>query len=522
MSRPIRVLVVEDCEDDALLAMRMLRRGGLEPTYRRVQDIDSLRAALDEDRWDAVISDFTMPGFSGLKALNVLRETGLDIPFIFVSGTIGEEIAVEAMKAGASDYVMKQNLARLAPVLERELAQATIRQHHRQVEADLRKYELQLHHAQKMESLGTLAGGIAHDFNNILGVILGNAVLACAEVGIDSTSLPYLSEIQKAALRARNLVRQILTFSRGQPPELVTQPLRPIVEETHRMLRSMLPARVELDFTLTDATLHVHADATQIQQVLMNLCTNAWQALEDGIGRVGIGLEAVELDDGACQRLGGLTRGAYAHLWVSDTGLGMDAATRERIFEPFFTTKPVGQGTGLGLAVVHGIVAGHQGAVNVESEPGRGSVFHLHFPVFEPDPAAPAAPSADIEASHGNGRHVLYVDDDETMVVMVTHLLQHAGYQVDGFQNAKQAIEAVREDPEGFDIVVTDYNMPEYSGLDVAQALSRIRPGLPVVISSGYITDELRIDARNVGVKGLLEKENTFQELGNLVGRLLA
>jgi signal transduction histidine kinase len=647
---PIHLLIVEDSEDDVRLAVRMLRRGGFEPTWLRVQDMAAMKAAFAEaGRWDAVLSDFRLPGFTGVEALEVFRATGLDIPFIIFSGTIGEETAVAAMKAGASDYVMKQNLARLAPVMERELAQAKIRAQHRQsqidlavsrdqyvdlydfapvgyltlsaeglisqvnltgadmlaapragllhtrfaqfvapaeterwyqhflrvlhhgekqrlelalrsscgdafqaqldcmrvgagsgaplvrvaltdisdckkAEADLRHFEAQLRDIQKMESLGTLAGGIAHDFNNILGAILGNVVLAREELGPGHPALLSLEEIHKASLRARNLVQQILTFSRREQQALVTQPLRPVVEETRQMLRATLPARVELEVRLTDTPLHVHADATQVQQVLMNLCTNAWHALADGNGRIALGLDAVTLDGDAALALGGIPPGPYAHLWVSDTGSGMDLVTRERIFEPFFTTKPVGQGTGLGLSVVHGILSAHRGAIAVDSQPGRGSTFHLYFPVVarrQDDAGAPDAP-AEPEVPQGHGRHVLYVDDDEMMVLMVERILERSGYRVSGYQDAQEAVEAVREHPDDFDFVVTDFNMPDFSGLDVAHELARIRPELPVVISSGYITDELRSEARLAGVQSLLEKQNTFQELTALVGRLLS
>jgi signal transduction histidine kinase len=526
MSKPVKVLIVEDSDDDARLVVRMLRLGGFSPSYRRVQDIESLRRAFQEETWDAVLSDFRMPSFNGVEALRVFRGLDLDIPFIFVSGTIGEEVAVEAMKAGASDYVMKQNLARLAPVLERELAQAVIRAEHRRAHVELElsrdHYEAQLRHAQKMESIGTLAGGIAHDFNNILGGILGNTALALEALGEAHPASTHLHEVHKASVRARTLVRQILTFSRREPQELIAQSLRPVVEETRRLLRATLPAGVELDVTLGDEAPHVHADATQIQQVLMNLCTNAWHALKDGVGRVAIGLDAVTLDAAAGQRLGGLPSGPYAHLWVSDTGTGMDAATRERIFEPFFTTKPVGQGTGLGLSVAHGIVVAHRGAIAVDSVPGKGSTLHLYLPAVESVAAAASAQDAAQLDTLGHGERVLYVDDDEIMVLMVERLLQRSGYRVSTFQSANAALAAVRDDPDTFDFVVTDFNMPECSGLDLAHELARIRPELPVVISSGYITDDLLDLAREAGVRGLIEKQNTFEDLCELLARVLS
>ena len=651
MRKAIKVLIVEDSEDDAKLAMRVLRQGGFIPTYLRVENVDALTAAFGEERWDAVLSDFRMPGFNGVDALAAFRSTGLDIPFIFFSGTIGEETAVAAMKAGASDYVMKQDMARLAPAMERELGQALIRAEHRkgqieleishdryidlydtapvgyltlsaegliaqvnltgadmlgeqrdhllharfarfvlpqdadhwrehfvhallrgdkqrfelalqsskgnrlhvqldcmragaeaaslmvrvamtdisdrkEAEADLRRFEAQLRDVQKMDSIGTLAGGIAHDFNNILGTILGNVALAREDVGADHPARVSLGEIHKASVRARDLVQQILTFSRREPQELVTQPLQSVVEETHKLLRATLPAGVELEVVLTDKPLYALVDATQVQQVLMNLCTNAWHALTNGAGCIGVGLDAAVLDCDTSQRLGGVPPGPYAQLWVSDTGIGMDAPTRERIFEPFFTTKPVGQGTGLGLSVVHGILSSHHGAIAVESEPGRGSTFHLYIPLVEPDPAT-AANTASIETVtpapvRGHGERVLYVDDDETMVVLVERILERAGYRVSTYWDPQEAVAAVREHPDAFDLVVTDFNMPEFSGLEVARELACIRPRLPVVISSGYITEELRAEAKLAGVRGLLEKQNLFEDITGLLGRILS
>jgi CheY-like chemotaxis protein len=270
--------------------------------------------------------------------------------------------------------------------------------------------------------------------------------------------------------------------------------------------------------------LYVRADANQLQQVLMNLCTNAWHAMKHGDGCITVGLESVTLDLSLSQRLGGAPPGPYAHLWVRDTGMGMDSATRARIFEPFFTTKPVGQGTGLGLSVVHGILSAHHGAISVDSEVGKGSTFHLYFPVA--DAPAPVAGASDDAAGsgqfRGHGEHVLYVDDDETMVVMVERLLERCGYRVTGYQDPQAALGAVRDHPESFDFVVTDFNMPEFSGLDVAHEMARISPDTPVVISSGFITDELRDEARQAGVQSLLEKQNTFEDLTRLVGRILA
>jgi len=517
---PIRILAIEDSENDFRLAMRVLRKAGFAPEGLRVQDLAALRKALREGPWDAVISDFSIPGFSGLEALSEFRNTGMDIPFIFVSGTIGEEMAVAAMQAGANDYVMKENMRRLGPALQRELAQAARRVAHRQAEAERSRFEAQLHQAQKMESLGTLAGGIAHDFNNILGAILGNIELVVADLEPGHRAQAALAEIQQASLRARDLVRQILTFSRRRPQQLENIALRPIVEETFRLLRATLPAGVELRQELAEAPLHVHADATQLQQVLMNLCTNAWHALQDRAGLIVIGLDAAELDAAAAAARG-LDAGAYAHLWVRDSGCGMDPRTLERVFEPFFTTKSIGQGTGLGLSVVHGIVAAHHGSISVDTVPDGGSTFHVLLPAT-PGPSALPADHGRTVPVKAHGEHVVYLDDDETVMLVMVRILERAGYRCSGFLDAAAALAFIEDARPRVDVFVTDYNMPGRSGLEVAGDVASRHPGLPIAISTGLVTDELRERARALGVSAVIEKENAFREIVPLVRRLAA
>jgi PAS domain S-box-containing protein len=394
-----------------------------------------------------------------------------------------------------------------------------------------RALEAQLRESQKMEAIGTLAGGIAHDFNNILAAIIGNVAAARQDAAIGLSPDASLAQIERAAVRARSLVQQILTFSRMQAQELHVLALQPVIEETLEMLRAAMPAQVELVVELPAEPVCIRGDTTQIQQIVMNLCTNAWHALPAGRGRIEVGL-AVERAERA---LVGPSAAPHAapgapeqvawprvHLWITDNGSGMDEATRARVFEPFFTTKQVGHGTGLGLAVVHGIVSVHGGAIHVDSAPGLGSRFGLWFPLQDVPQAVAAAAPAEPAAARGGGQRVLCVDDDPAMVLMVERLLQRSGYEVKVFEQPLSALHWVTGHPDGFDIVVTDFNMPEMNGMELAQALARVAPGLPVIITSGFISDEMRQQAVALGIGALLQKEYTLERLAGLVDSVLA
>jgi len=387
----------------------------------------------------------------------------------------------------------------------------------KRAEATRRALEGQLREAQKLESIGTLAGGIAHDFNNIMGAILGNVSFAQEAVRGGMSPEVYLQQINTAGRRARSLVQQILAFSNKQSNEFVTVPLGSLVEETVGLLRSTVTSAVQVHAVLSDAKLAVSGNPTQLQQVLLNLGTNGWQALAGAPGRIEIGLDEVVVHDGDASSGTTLKPGSHARIWVRDDGCGMTREVRERIFEPFFTTKQVGHGTGLGLSVAHGIVEAHGGAIVVESTPGVGSTFRVYLPLVEHESQPMPLDTRDAEEARGDGQHVLYVDDDEVMSVMVHGLLQRLGYRATCTVDARAALALVARDPAGFDAVVTDFNMPHLSGLDVVRALARIRPDLPVAISSGYISDELRSGARELGVSGLMHKENTLEELAALL-----
>jgi two-component system cell cycle sensor histidine kinase/response regulator CckA len=388
----------------------------------------------------------------------------------------------------------------------------------RQMEAQRNILEAQLREAHKMQAIGTMAGGIAHDFNNILGAILGNVTLARQDAPADSPVQVSLAEIEKAGRRGRDLVRQILTFSRNEAPKRHSVHLGDVVQESVRLMKVTLPPAVDLQVRLHD-TPPVLADATQVEQALINLCTNAVHAIGGVRGTVSISLASCSPAMLECQRLG-LAEGRYVTLSVRDSGSGMDRETLQRIFEPFYTTKPVGQGTGLGLAVVHGVMRTHLGAVDVSSSPGQGSEFTLYFPVAEDDVASIPAEPARLQTVMGFGRHVMYVDDDQALAFLVERVLSRRGFKISIYTNPRAALAALREQQD-FDLLVTDYNMPGYSGVDLLKEARQIRPQLPMALASGYITPEIEANALAAGARALIHKPNDVSELCDTVQRLI-
>lgn len=382
MSQSIRVLLIEDSEDDAELLLLAMKAGGYEPIVERVDTAAAMRAALGKQAWDLVLSDHSMPQFSGPAALALLQESGLDLPFIIVSGAIGEETAVAAMKAGAHDYVMKGNLARLLPAIERELREAAGRRERRRAEEALRRSEEQLRQAQKMEVLGRLAGGIAHDFNNLLMVILGCAEILEIHLGDTNPLSEHATEIHKAVDRGASLIRQLLAFSRRQVLQTRVLDLNAVIANMEEMLRRLIGKTIELCTILHPALDYVNADPGQLEQVIMNLAVNASDAMPEG-GSLTLETANVELGEAYTPQHGKVTPGCYVRLAVHDIGMGMDPATQAHLFEPFFTTKEPGRGTGLGLATVYGIVQQSGGCIDVESAPGCGATFTIYLPRVE-------------------------------------------------------------------------------------------------------------------------------------------
>ncbi len=393
----------------------------------------------------------------------------------------------------------------------------------KRAEATRASLEAQLRESQKMEAIGTLAGGIAHDFNNILATILSNVENALHEEIPNQVVRNCLVDISTAGTRAKNLVQQILSFSRKQPTDRKQIRLHTVVEESARLLKATLPSSLELQVHCDPCVPAVMADATQIEQVLLNLASNSMQAMRGRRGTIGLHLSTILLDSRITSSHKSLraiyqqNSGTVVRLSVKDDGPGMDATTIQRVFEPFFTTKPVGEGTGLGLAVVHGIVQRHGGVITVESKPGNGAEFAVYLPVSEPSEQIteiqPSQSAALEAASASDTPHILYLDDDKSVLLPVKHLLERQGYRVTCFVSQQEAIEALSANPASFDVFVTDYNMPGMHGIEVARAVRSIRPDLPVAITSGYIDEELQQGAERFGVRQLIAKPFALNEL---------
>ena len=383
--------------------------------------------------------------------------------------------------------------------------------------------ERQLRQAQKLEAIATLSGGIAHDFNNILAVIITNTEMTLEDVPDDSPLKKDLEIILKAGFRGKDLVKQILTLSRRTEQEKQAVQIESIVEECFNLLRASLPTTIEVNKWIANDVGEIAADPTQIHQVVMNLCTNAADAMREQGGVLGVVLEEVELDEEACKSYPGLTPGVYIELQVSDTGHGMDREVMERIFDPFYSTKTQGKGTGLGLSVVHGIIKSHEGAITVDSVPGRGTIFSALFPKLKEAMATQPKQLASLE-NKGSER-ILFVDDEEDYLVAKTKMLERFGYKVVAQTDSRATLELFHSAPDDFDLVITDQTMPHLTGDMLARELLRIRSDIPIILCSGSspetnsaLTPE---KAHAIGIREVLLKPVGKEEMNQAIRRQL-
>jgi len=450
------------------------------------------------------------PAALGCPEGHVVVQRFLTVPVLLADQLVGQIAVANAER----DYTEKDLdlLSRVATPCAQAIKGVRAGEDRERLMAALRQ-------SQKMEAVGTLAGGVAHDFNNMLTPILGYTELVMAKLPPGDTLRHELGEVKKSALRAKDLVRRILAFSRQKGPELICMALQPVLEECLKMLRSTLPATIAFHEDIAADCGQIMADPIQVQQILINLCTNAAHAMEGSGGTLEVSLREIGVNQGDTLAGQECRSGKYLRLVVSDTGCGMEKATLERIFEPYFTTKEQGKGTGIGLALVHGIVKGHGGYLSVYSEPGQGTVFSLYFPVgcdFDEQ----SSKAKDTSVPHGSER-VLLVDDEEDVLTMLKEMSEHLGYQVTAVSDSTEAYALFHSRPEEFDLVITDQTMPGLTGSVLAQKIFALKPGMPIIICTGFSEALTDGKAKELGLAGYIMKPVVMSDFARIVRRAL-
>ncbi len=636
LAAPLRLLILEDSPNDVELIVAELKGHSFQIDYVVAENREQFRRALQEKDFDAVIADYGLPGWTGSDAFEELQAFGKDAPFLLVSGTLGEEAAVECIKQGVSDYVPKDHLARLSGALKRALKEKALREESDRAQAalaesearnrdlvansiygifrigadgtfldgnpsllailgcssaselltlslvrdifrfpeqyaqlmnacrergqihgaeaewrrrdggivavrlhlrrislpgqsdcfevmaedvtEMRAMERQLREAQKFEAIGQLAGGIAHDFNNVVGAILGWAELGIEQNRASPQAAERFERIRDQAERAATLTRELLAFARRQTLQALAVDLNTITSSLVSFLDKIIGKDIELK-VLTAPLDSVKADPAQIEQVLMNLCLNARDAMPKG-GRLVIETEMVILDDSYCRFYPHVAPGRYAVLSVTDTGAGMDPGTRERIFEPFFTTKEAGKGTGMGLATVYGIVRQHNGFIHVYSEPGHGSLFRVYLPGMESEIAGRGSaktPAPALAEMHG-WETILLADDHESIREMARQTLLSLGYRVLSACDGEEALRLCEKEAPA--LAILDVVMPKLGGPDAATKLTAHFDQLPILFTSGYSRESESVASATAGAH-YLQKPYSPTTLGRLVREIL-
>jgi len=516
---PLRLLHLEDDPVDAELITTTLIEGGIPCQSQLVDTRQSFVAALKEGRMDLILADYSIPGFDGMTALILAKQHSPDVPFLFVSATIGEELAIDAMHQGATDYVLKQRLGRLVPSVQRALRELDDRAERKRAEEALRQSEKQFRQSQKMEAVGRLAGGIAHDFNNLLTVIMGYSQVLLTELGPQHPLRGKIEETLKAGEKAATLIRQLLTFSSKQSLDPKILSLNTAVTSLESLLRRLIGEDIQLVSKLDPTNGRLRADQAQLEQVLVNLVVNARDAMPKG-GTLTIETAQAELTRSPVYHLTPLPPGPYVRLAVSDTGCGMDRKTQSHIFEPFFTTKGEGKGSGLGLSTVFGIVTQCGGAIDVTSRVGHGTRFDLYFPSVESDILTTAPTEHSGQPQRGT-ETILLVEDEPSVRTLLRDELRKLGYRVIEAKNGIEACLLATQQGGSLQLLLTDVVMPGMGGRELAQHLSVIKPDLRTLFISGYTDDVGIMAGQEEGMSSFLQKPFTPEVLARAVRTLL-
>jgi signal transduction histidine kinase len=497
MSTKLRILHLEDSEIDCELICQLLAEDGFDCELRRHDTRSGFVQELQKGGYDLIFADCALPQFSGMHALQLCRKVAPEIPFIFITGTMGEETAIESLRNGATDYVLKQRLSRLVPAVRRALAETAERNRSREMEQRLRQ-------SQRLEAVGTLAGGVAHDFNNILTIIKGHVSLLSGESARPERVRDISATLDRAAQRGTDLVKQLLAFARKSDGSFTSVNVNQQVLEIVAMLREAFPRNVSFELDLDRHLPDILADPGQLERVIINLATNARDAMPDG-GKITFSTRREQ--GGQIPSVASAEKDQpHLCLSVGDTGVGMDEVTRQHIFEPFFTTKPKGKGTGLGMPVVYGLMQSHNGVVDVWSEKGKGTTVSLFFPIPETAVPLPEVKSV-APAKPANGTEtVLIVDDESDVRYFMQIILQTHGYGVVAARNAEEALQILQARGDEIHLVFSDLGLSKMDGFGLALHVRKSYPRIKIILSSGYIDSAIKARMAEVKVDGFMSK----------------
>jgi len=512
MKTKLQILHIEDSAEDSELIARLLSDNGFHSDVTRVETRHQVFDAMEKSQFDLILSDFKLPGFDGMRALEIAHALKPETPFVFVSGTIGEETAIESLRNGATDYVLKDRLTRLVPAVKRALAEA-------EEHAMCRQLQQRLREAGRLEAISTLSNGIAHDFNNILTIILGHASLLPMEQGCAQRVQEISRTISDAACRGSEIVQQLLAFARKSDGHVAPTDLNRYITAHLNAIKEKLPDRVDLVFEPMLNLPKVLIDAHQLDRILDNLVANSVDAMATG-GHIVVTTSAVTAGD-APELLPEYAAEHYVCLRVEDNGKGIDADTRQHVFEPFFTTKERGRGTGLGLPVVYGLMQAHHGYVDVKSEIGRGTSISLYFPVPKSITIPPAPLSHQADPALSGTETILIVEDEADVRFFLETVLRTHNYAVHSAGDVEEAMEIFNNHRDEISLVFSDVGLPKLDGISLGLKLRELKPSLPIVLASGYPTKDFRERINELGAQAFLSKPYNTQDILQTVRRAL-